>query len=189
MSLLWSLSVNCLVEIYLKTSRFWQILIITVVDNFGKSLLNCVFVFAHLRCLGRLYRQFCMRGAEDMCAPDALGGRSPIFLPFFIAFLGLTASALLTKMTPEELYNSGYSFFPLWAFSRLTELFYWGAFWAFLVQYGSSQSGRRTFKAMQRRRAELERDRQRRVRLMESEQPWWNLRFRWWPWGRTTRVS
>ena len=58
-SLLWSLSVNCLVEIYMNTSRFWQVLTITCVDSCGRSVLNLLFIIVHLKCWSSIYYNLC----------------------------------------------------------------------------------------------------------------------------------
>ena len=68
-----------------------------------------------------------------------------------------------------------FSFFPIWSFARFTEIFYWGTTWAFLVQYGSSESARRTRDERRRRRKERERERQRRERLVQGDRSWWQF--------------
>ena len=62
---------------------------------------------------------------------------------------------------------------PIWSFARFTEIFYWGTTWAFLVQYGSSESARRTRDERRRRRLERDRERQRRERLVQGDRSWW----------------
>jgi len=140
MSLLWSLSVNCLVVIYMQSStRFWQILTILAVDNVGKSLLNGVFLVAHLRCWARLARKctathshFTEKGGgwRSSRASMVTAGSSAcelVSLLVFIIFLAFFSTWLLLTMTPSQLYSSGYSFLPIWCLSRFTEVFYWGA--------------------------------------------------------------
>jgi hypothetical protein len=179
-SLLWSLSVNCLVTVELASaSRFWQVLTIATVDNVGKSCMNMMFLIMHLRCWARSLDSCCCCSAASRDQVRATGPGCCEILPLaaFIVFLGVFSTWLLLAMSPEQLYSSGYSFFPIWAFSRITEIFYWGTFWAFMVQYGSSESAKKT-KSYQRAREEgRAAERVRRARLMQSEGggggAWW----------------
>lgn len=175
MSLLWSLSVNCLVVIYQHTTRFYQVLTMTLVDNIGKSILNVSFIIAHLRCWGRVSQL--LPCYQTTSSPDDVGsfrGCESLSLVTFIVFLAFFSTWLLMAMTPDELYSSGYSFLPIWAFARFTEVFYLGSMWAFLVQYGSSESARRKEQERQRRNKEREREKLRRARLMRDEVSWFN---------------
>jgi hypothetical protein len=178
MSLLWSLSVNCLTTIYLRTSRFWQILIIAAVDNLGKSVLNGVFIVSHLRCWSRINQ----RVGNSNCARSSLYNYEGGFILFFIVFFVFFLTWLLMAMSGTQLYSSVSSFFPIWLFSRVTELFYWAALWAFLVQYGSSESARRTLNANLRKLKDREKERSRRAYLFHQRMPWWNFN---WLWGRS----
>jgi hypothetical protein len=171
MSLLWSLSVNCLVEIYMTTSRFWQVLTITLVDSCGKSLMNGFFIIAHLRCWSKAYHR-CL-GSRRSPLPSQ-NTCEVLSLLVFIVFLIFFATWLLLAMSPEQLYSSGYSFIPIWSISRVTEIFYWGTAWAFMVQYGSSQSAATTRWHHDVRAKEREKERSRRQNLMNEKQ-WWQV--------------
>jgi len=190
MSLLWSLSVNCLVEIYMNTSRFWQVLTICLVDNTGKSVLNVFFLVVHLRCWGRLcpsgpshealsHEALSVDGAHAPSRTDARPGCELGSLVIFIVFLGFFSTWLLLTMSPEQLYNSSTSFIPIWSFSRFTEIFFWGTFWAFLVQFGSSDSAKKTVQGQRARERARASERRRRARLMGEERPWWQPEWLW----------
>ena len=113
-SLLWSLSVNCLVEIYMNTSRFWQVLTITCVDSCGRSVLNLLFIIVHLKCWSSIYYNLCSHhGANQR---TRRGGRTisqqqfseMIYIIFSVIFLTFFSAWLLFSMSPEQLYNSTY---------------------------------------------------------------------------------
>ena len=164
MSLLWSLSSNCLVEVYMHSSRFWQVMVITSVDTFGTSALAGIFLVSHWTHCRRFWTH---------C--------THLPLVVFIIFLGTLSGWLLVAMSPNQLYSSGYSFFPIWAFARFTEIFKLGTYWAFMVQYGSSQQARKTREERARREKESKLERRRRERLLwertHAAAPWW--RFQW----------
>ena len=99
----------------MKTSRFWQVLTITCVDCFGRSVLNMFFIIVHLKCWSYCYFRLCslFQGGQD-------GQRSRrktisqqqasemIFIVFGVIFLGFFSAWLLLSMSPEQLYNSTY---------------------------------------------------------------------------------
>ena len=63
MSLLWSLSVNCLVVVLLPDMVRWQqVGTITIIDNLGKSALNASFIVAHLKCWDNLLARCLLTG-------------------------------------------------------------------------------------------------------------------------------
>uniref|UniRef100_A0A7S2W4H5 EF-hand domain-containing protein n=1 Tax=Rhizochromulina marina TaxID=1034831 RepID=A0A7S2W4H5_9STRA len=166
MSLLWSLASNCLVEVYMHTDRMWQVATITIVDTFGTSVLAGVFLVSHWTYCRRCW----FRNSFGKVLPLAI----------FIIFLAFFSGWLLVAMRPDQLYSSVYSFLPIWATARLTEVFKLGTYWAFMVQYGSSASGRKARAVRLRREKKQQEARQRRARLLGAEDNWWNgLR---WPW-------
>lgn len=174
MSLLWSLSVNCLVEIYMYTSRFWQVLTITLIDSCGKSLMNSFFIIAHLRCWSKAYHR-CL-GAHHRASLPSQNTCEVLSLLVFIVFLIFFATWLLLAMSPEQLYSSGYSFIPIWSVARVTEIFYWGTAWGFMVQYGSSQSAASTRWHQDMKEKEKEKERFRRAHLLNvAEKQWWQV--------------
>jgi len=126
MSLLWSLSVNCLVTVELEyMARVWQVMIIAIVDNVGKSVMNFMFIIMHLKCWGNSC--CCSPASQDVSATFRCCELLPLVV--FIVFLGFFSTWLLLAMTPAQLYSSGYSFLPIWLLSRVTEVFYWGTAW------------------------------------------------------------
>jgi hypothetical protein len=192
MSLIFSLSVNCLVTVYMATfTRFYQVITITIVDNVGKSLLNGFFIILHLRCWSSAFRRCCAEEtfrplSDEEAASSGVAWGCCEILPLlvFIIFLGFFSTWLLLAMTSAQLISASSSFLPIWAIARVTEIFYWGTAWAFLVQYGASESAKRTQTRQRMREKKRERERQRRARLMGTRQPWWS---HWWsavwPWG------
>ena len=196
MSLIFSLSVNCLVTVYMASfTRFYQVITITIVDNIGKSLLNGVFIVLHLRCWSRAFRRCCGEETfqpiytEESLTPGLAWGCCEILLLLvFIIFLGFFSTWLLLAMTSAQLISATSSFLPIWTFARVTEIFYWGTAWAFLVQYGASESAKRTRMRQREREKKRERERQRRARLLDPQQPWWRRGWNLiWPRNRETR--
>jgi membrane protein implicated in regulation of membrane protease activity len=111
-----------------------------------------------------------------------------LLLLVFIIFLGFFSTWLLLAMTSAQLISATSSFLPIWTFARVTEIFYWGTAWAFLVQYGASESAKRTRMRQREREKKRERERQRRARLLDPQQPWWRRGWNLiWPWNRETR--
>lgn len=136
-----------------------QIATITAVDTFGTSLLAGIFLVSHWTYCRRCWWR------------NSVGKILPLIV--LIAFLSSFTLWLLIAMSPDQLYSSVYSFLPIWATARVTEVFKLGTYWGLMVQYGSSASAMRLRKAQQRRDKEREEERRRRQRLLEDEPPWW----------------
>jgi len=123
-SLLWSLSANCLVSaIFIPdASRMTQIVVITVSDSAGVSVLTVFFYVLNSPAVARA------------CAA-AYRLNVPAILTTFFAFA--TVMVLLVSLKPEDLYLAVYSFVPLWCTARAYDVFRLGATWALQVQLGS----------------------------------------------------
>lgn len=123
-SLLWSFSANCLVSaIFIPDAdRIVQIAVITFVDTFGVGVLTVLFYVAHSPCVQRACA-LCYR----------------LNFPAIIttAFSLILVAFILVSITPDELYLAAYSFFPIYATARVTEIFKLGTYWAMQVQLGS----------------------------------------------------
>jgi len=122
-SLLWSLSANCLVSaiVLRDQSRMTQVVVITVADSTGVTILSTLFYLAHVPLVSRLLH------ATTLDLPAI----------FTTTFCFVTLILLLVSLTPDELYLAVYSFLPIWCTARVYELFEKGTLWALQVQLGS----------------------------------------------------
>ena len=123
-SLLWSLSANCLVSAIVipQASRMTQVLVITVSDSTGTSILTVFFYILNSPTVARI------------CAA-AYRLNVPAILTTLFAFA--TLMVLLVSLAPEDLYLATYSFLPIWCTARAYDIFRLGATWAVQVQLGS----------------------------------------------------
>ena len=122
MSLLWSLSVNCLVVVLLPDMVRWQqVGTITIIDNLGKSALNASFIVAHLKCWDNLLARCLLTGMVQHRSNRHRHSPAPqqrccdiFFFATLVVFLGFFLTWLLLAMDPDQLILSSASFLPIW---------------------------------------------------------------------------
>lgn len=123
-SLLWSFAANCLISAVIlpDVDRILQVVVITFVDTFGVGVLTMLFYVAHT--------SFITRACAECYRRNIPGIITTVFSFALVVFL-------LASLTKDDLYLAAYSFFPIYATARVTEIFKLGTYWAMQIQLGS----------------------------------------------------